>query len=100
MTERQEHEAEMREPERLILELPQGHMGRRPFAAIRESLRGFRDAEDRFRPDLDRILAGEPATAEDAARILQELDQLTAAAHHCFQCLAPVTAAMADVMLP
>lgn len=100
MNEHDEHEIAMRSPERLILEIPTGHPGHRPFAAIREALRGFKEAEARFVPDLDRVLAGEALAADDVARILQELDQLTAASHHCLQCLAPVTGALADVMLP
>lgn len=61
MNEHEEHRAAMQEPERFTLELPPGHVGRRPFAAAREALRGVREAEDRFRPDLDRILAGIPS---------------------------------------
>lgn len=100
MTEREEHEAAMREPERFTLELPPGHVGRRPFAAAKEALRGVREAEDRFRPDLERILAGEELTADEVARVLQEVAALGAAVHHCLQCVDPIHMALNEIMTP
>lgn len=100
MNEHEEHRDAMQEPERFTLELPPGHVGRRPFAAAREALRGVREAEDRFRPDLDRILAGDSLTAEEVARVLQEVAALGAAIHHCLHCVGPIHVALVEVMTP
>lgn len=98
MNEREEHQADMKLPEKMLLELPPGHPGRRPFTALDSALRGVKEAEAAARPWLEQILAGTPMTAEDVGEILQRTAALGAAVHHCLDCAAPLHAALLDTM--
>lgn len=100
MHERDEHEKAMATPETFRLELPQGHPGHRPFAALLIALDSVKVILAEAEPDLLKVRAGDALDVNAVAMLLSRLNLLGASLHEALHGTRVLHAALHEVMHP